>query len=82
MSSTKTVFVTIMNLFAIKYLIVWAIFIWLERPIIGVDAVRSGHALNHELLCTLFSNSDTWSISELSAAVVPGTGNLLADMTH
>ena len=52
-------------------------------PIIGqVNAVRSGHALNHELLCTLFSNADTWSISELSAAVVPGTGNLLAEMTH
>lgn len=52
-------------------------------PIIGqVDAVRSGHALNHELLCTLFSNSDTWSISELSAAVVPGIDNQFAEMTH
>ena len=51
-------------------------------PIIGqVNAVRSGHALNHELLCNLFSKSDSWCFSQLSKAVVPGTGPLLAD-TH
>ncbi|MGA0314381.1 MAG: UDP-3-O-acyl-N-acetylglucosamine deacetylase [Alphaproteobacteria bacterium] len=51
-------------------------------PIIGqVSAVRSGHALNHELLCTLFSRSDSWCFSQLSGAVVPGTGTLSAD-TH
>lgn len=52
-------------------------------PIIGqVNAVRSGHALNHELLCTLFSNVDSWRFSELSAAVVPGTGTLSVELQH
>jgi len=44
-------------------------------PIIGqVHAVRSGHALNHELLCALFSKPDSWCFSQPSGAVVPGTG--------
>ena len=43
-------------------------------PIIGaVDAVRSGHALNSDLLHTLFDNPDAWSYVEMTDALVPGT---------
>jgi len=43
-------------------------------PIIGaVDALRSGHALNSNLLHILFNNPDAWSYVEMTDALVPGT---------
>ncbi len=45
-------------------------------PIIGrIDALRSGHALNHELLCALFADDSAWSYKEFSDALVPGTAH-------
>lgn len=45
-------------------------------PIIGaVDAVRSGHALNHRLLVGLFEDPDAWSLVEMTAPLVPGTSH-------
>jgi UDP-3-O-[3-hydroxymyristoyl] N-acetylglucosamine deacetylase len=46
-------------------------------PIIGaVDALRSGHALNSNLLHTLFDNPDAWSYVEMTDALVPGTSHI------
>ncbi len=46
-------------------------------PIIGaVDALRSGHALNNNLLHTLFKNPDAWSYVQMTEALVPGTSDL------
>ena len=46
-------------------------------PIIGaVDALRSGHALNSNLLHTLFDNPDAWSYVEMTEALVPGTSHM------
>lgn len=45
-------------------------------PIIGaVDAVRSGHALNHHLLVKLFEHREAWSFVEMTAPLVPGTSH-------
>ncbi|MEE8333213.1 MAG: UDP-3-O-acyl-N-acetylglucosamine deacetylase [Alphaproteobacteria bacterium] len=42
-------------------------------PIIGrIDALRSGHSLNHHLLRELFANDEAWSWVELTDMVVPG----------
>ena len=49
-------------------------------PIIGsVDAVRSGHALNHRLLVELFANDDAWTYVEITDALVPGTSHSEAE---
>ena len=49
-------------------------------PIIGaVEALRSGHALNHDMLSCLFSNQDAWSFVELTDALVPGTSHMEMD---
>ena len=43
-------------------------------PIIGkIDGYRSGHNLNHRLLCALFEDDTSWSYVELTDEVVPGT---------
>ena len=43
-------------------------------PIIGkIDGYRSGHTLNHQLLCALFEDDTSWSYVELTDEVVPGT---------
>jgi UDP-3-O-[3-hydroxymyristoyl] N-acetylglucosamine deacetylase len=45
-------------------------------PIIGsVNALRSGHALNHTLLVALFADDDAWSYVEMTEALVPGTSH-------
>lgn len=45
-------------------------------PIIGsVEAMRSGHALNHRLLVELFANQDAWTYVEMTDALVPGTSH-------
>ena len=42
-------------------------------PIIGrIDALRSGHSLNHRLLCELFADDEAWSWVEMTDLVVPG----------
>lgn len=42
-------------------------------PIIGrIDALRSGHSLNHRLLCELFADDGAWSWVEMTEMVVPG----------
>jgi len=42
-------------------------------PIIGrIDALRSGHTLNHRLLNELFADDEAWSWVEMTEMVVPG----------
>jgi len=42
-------------------------------PIIGqIDALRSGHTLNHRLLNALFADDAAWSWVEMTDTVVPG----------
>ncbi len=42
-------------------------------PIIGrIDALRSGHRLNHRLLNELFADDEAWSWVEMTDMVVPG----------
>jgi len=42
-------------------------------PVIGrIDALRSGHTLNHRLLCELFADQTAWSWVEMTDMVVPG----------
>ena len=51
-------------------------------PIIGqINGYRSGHTLNHQLLCALFEDDSSWSYVELTNEVVPGTTQKEVPMT-